>query len=155
MDCIQLISSSFSPPKGAWGLLLKKNIDKAEKKESLSKFEMGCIASIIGGWALRMYCKYVMGKRYTYSIVVYKEHEVQQEGPYRFLRHPGMFGMLLNLGATYSWLNHPWGWAVYALCVRDTYVQIVGEEKCLRELIGDKYEEYQEQVPSRLIPGIW
>merc|ERR1719189_1670191 len=101
---------------GAWGLLLRKNVEKAKKKEPLSKFEMGCIASIIGGWALRIYCKWIMGKRYTYSIVVYKEHEVQREGPYRYIRHPGMFGMLLNLGANYSWLNHPWGWAVYILC---------------------------------------
>ena len=65
-------SFTVSPSKGAWGLLLKKNVSKAEKKESLSKLEIGCIASIIGGWALRIYCKYIMGKRYTYSIIVYK-----------------------------------------------------------------------------------
>ena len=154
--CTELVLSlSLSPFKGAWGLLLKKNIEKAKKKEPLSKFEMGCIASIIGGWALRIYCKWIMGKRYTYSIIVYKDHRVQSEGPYRIIRHPGMFGMLLNLGATYGWLNHPWGWAVYGLCVRDTYVQIVEEEKHLEESLGANYKSYKNEVRSRILPGIW
>ena len=116
---------------------------------------MGCIGGIIGGWALRIWCKYIMGKRYTYSIIVYKEHEIMSEGPYSLVRHPGMLGMLLNLGCTYSWLNHWWGWAVYALCVRDTYVQIVDEEKCLSQLLGDKHIKYKEKVPYKMIPLIW
>eukprot|EP00483_Globobulimina_turgida_P004160 UN04168 len=107
---------------GAYALLLKKNIGKAQNKQALNKFEIGCIAGIIGGWILRIWCKYLMGERYTYSIVVYKDHRILTNGPYAYIRHPGMFGMLLNLGCTYSWLNHWWGWAVYALCVRDTYV---------------------------------
>ena len=96
-----------------------------------------------------------MGKRYTYSIIVYREHEIMSNGPYNIIRHPGMFGMLLNLGSTYAWLNHWWGWSVFALCVRDTYVQIVDEEKTLIELLGDKYKSYQKKVPSRIIPFVW
>eukprot|EP00483_Globobulimina_turgida_P002003 UN02005 len=140
---------------GAWGLLLKKNIEKARNNEPLSKFDIGCIASIIGGFALRMWCKYIMGKRYTYSIVVYREHDIQREGPYGYVRHPGMLGMLWNLGGTYAWLNHWWGWGVYALCVRDTYVEVRDEEKVLSETLGDKHKKYVQQVPYKMIPYIW
>eukprot|EP01084_Bolivina_argentea_P273981 466833_1 len=140
---------------GAWGLLLKKNIDKAKNNEPLSKFEIGCVASIIGGFALRMWCKYIMGKRYTYSIIVYREHEIQMAGPYKYVRHPGMLGMLWNLGATYAWLNHWWGFIVYGLVVRDTYVQICDEEKCLSDTLGDKHKKYAQKVPYKVIPFIW
>lgn len=140
---------------GAWGLLLKKNIEKTKDDEPMTIFEKLCVGGIIGGWALRIWCKYIMGKRYTYSIIVYREHEIMSNGPYNIIRHPGMFGMLLNLGSTYAWLNHWWGWSVFALCVRDTYVQIVDEEKTLIELLGDKYKSYQKKVPSRIIPFVW
>lgn len=154
--CLRILHTcTLNASAGAWGLLLKKNIEKADKKEKLSGSEIACIASIIGGFALRIYCKYIMGKRYTYSIVVYKEHDLQTKGPYKYVRHPGMFGMLLNLGGTYAWLNHWWGWAVYALCIRDTYVQVEEEEECLQEQLGDKHDEYISKVPSKIFPYIW
>eukprot|EP01084_Bolivina_argentea_P013114 24571_1 len=139
----------------AWGLLLKKNIQKAQKYEPLSKFEIGCIASVIAGFGLRILCKYIMGKKYTYSIVVYKEHEIQSNGPYNFIRHPGMFGLLINFGGTCAWLNNWWGWAVYGVLLRDIYITIQDEEKCLSKMLGKKHKTYVEKVPYKIIPYIW
>mmetsp|Transcript_25576 Transcript_25576/g.40656 ORF Transcript_25576/g.40656 Transcript_25576/m.40656 type:complete len:219 (-) Transcript_25576:136-792(-) len=140
---------------GAWGLLLKKNIEKAKNKEPLTRFEIGCVAGIVGGWVLRMWCKYLMGKRYTYSIIVYRGHEIMANGPYRYVRHPGMLGMMINLGGTYAWLHHWWGYLVYLLVARDTYVQICDEERCLGELLGERHEDYVQAVPAKMIPFLW
>jgi len=79
---------------------------------------------------------------------------VATSGPYRYLRHPGYIGMILQLLATPLALGSWWG-VLPALCAASMFVlRTALEDKTLQEEL-DGYREYAERVRYRLLPGIW
>jgi protein-S-isoprenylcysteine O-methyltransferase Ste14 len=81
-------------------------------------------------------------------------HTVCQDGPYRFVRHPGYVGGILYMMTTplvlgSLWALIPQGVAVISLIVR-TYLEDLALQK---ELPG--YIDYTKKVRYRLLPGIW
>merc|ERR1712032_942825 len=82
-----------------------------------------------------------------YQITVYKDHEVMDQGPYSLIRHPGMGGILINWLGISSWINHPYGWALYGLILRDTYFHTLSEEKEFEKNLPS-YSDYMKRVPA-------
>ncbi len=83
-----------------------------------------------------------------------RDHKICKKGPYRFIRHPGYFGMV------FSWLGFPlllgtlWtfipGTIMMMLALFRTYM----EDKTLqKELPG--YTEYVTETKYRLVPLVW
>lgn len=142
----------------SWFLLAKKNIEKALMNDSngssLSIFEIGCILCAISGFLLRVWCKHVMGKYYTYSTTIYKKHVICDVGPYSIVRHPGYAGLILNWGGVFLWLNHWWGYATLALVIHDAYYNALPEEI---ELVArvPQYIQYKKRVRSLIIPYVF
>ncbi len=79
---------------------------------------------------------------------------VATSGPYRYVRHPGYVGMILQLLATPVALASSWG-ILPALCAAALFVlRTALEDKTLQnELKG--YAEYAGHVRYRLLPGVW
>jgi len=81
-------------------------------------------------------------------------HKVIDEGPYRFVRHPGYVGWtLLWLGfilAIGSWFAFGLSILGVAAIVLRTYL----EDRFLKANL-DGYADYASRVKWRLIPGIW
>jgi protein-S-isoprenylcysteine O-methyltransferase Ste14 len=81
-------------------------------------------------------------------------HTVCDTGPYRFVRHPGYVGLILQavgvpilLGS--FWALIPGVAAAVLISIRTSF-----EDRTLRaELPG--YVDYVQRVRWRLIPGIW
>jgi protein-S-isoprenylcysteine O-methyltransferase Ste14 len=79
---------------------------------------------------------------------------VTTSGPYRFIRHPGYVGMVLQWLGTPLGLASWWGLipglgVILAFIVRTTL-----EDRTLQhELPG--YSDYAKRVRSRLLPGVW
>ena len=83
-----------------------------------------------------------------------RSHSVIARGPYRIVRHPGYFAMLIAVPVSAltvgSWLALIPALAFSAVIVRRTAL----EDRYLRqELPG--YLSYTESVRYRLLPGIW
>ena len=79
---------------------------------------------------------------------------VATTGPYRYVRHPGYVGMILQLIATPFALGSLWG-VIPALCAAGTFVlRTALEDKTLRKEL-DGYRDYVERVRYRLLPGVW
>lgn len=79
---------------------------------------------------------------------------VVQEGPYKFVRHPGYFGVLFWQPSTSISLGSVWGLIPAVLAVVTIIVRTYLEDRMLqKELPG--YSEYAKKVRYRLIPGIW
>lgn len=81
-------------------------------------------------------------------------HEVIQNGPYQFIRHPGNIGVILlqisgSLILGSIWALIPAGVIVVLVVVR-TYLEDLTLQ---RELQG--YIRYTEKVRFRFLPGIW
>ena len=79
---------------------------------------------------------------------------VAQQGPYRFVRHPGYVGYILFTLSTPLALSSLWGFIpagiVSALLVLRTHFE---DETLLVELEG--YDLFSNQTKYRLIPGVW
>ena len=90
----------------------------------------------------------------TVRIQTDRGQEVVQNGPYRFIRHPGYVGgILLAISSSLIlgslWGLIPAGGVVFLLIIR-TYLEDITLQK---ELQG--YSDYALKVKYRLLPGIW
>jgi len=90
----------------------------------------------------------------TLRIQKERGHVAVTTGPYRIIRHPMYFGVLL---LTASWpllLGSIWTYAPWAVLAVTLLVRTALEDRTLRrELPG--YEEYAKHTRYRLIPQIW
>ena len=109
----------------------------------------------IAGQGIFIWAKYV--NRFFSSVVriqADRGQEVIQEGPYRFIRHPGYIGGALYTIMTPILLGTLWGLIPQGIFILFMIVRTKLEDDTLKkELPG--YAEYAKKVKYRLIPGIW
>ena len=104
----------------------------------------------LGGWAMIVNAFFSTAVR----IQTDRGHTVCRSGPYRFVRHPGYVGFILQALATPVVLGSLWGMLPGAAASVTLIVRTSLEDRTLRqELPG--YEEYAREVRYRLIPGAW
>ena len=81
-------------------------------------------------------------------------HHVIDTGPYRFIRHPGYAGILLNMIGAGFFINSLWGLIVSIILAVLLIVRTALEDKTLKEEL-EGYEEYTQRTRYRLLPGFW
>jgi protein-S-isoprenylcysteine O-methyltransferase Ste14 len=83
-----------------------------------------------------------------------RKQKVCNDGPYRFVRHPGYLGGLIFTIATPFVLGSFWGLIPAIITIMLMFGRTYLEDKTLKkELTG--YKEYSKKVKYRLIPFIW
>jgi protein-S-isoprenylcysteine O-methyltransferase Ste14 len=117
-------------------------------------FAVGWVVGLASVWIRRMAIA-ALGRFWSLHVEIREEHEFVQNGPFRFVRHPAYFSMLLELlsvplicGAYFSLLAIPL-FFVPALLRR---IRI--EEAALVDKFGEPYREYQRTKPA-LFPRLW
>jgi protein-S-isoprenylcysteine O-methyltransferase Ste14 len=79
---------------------------------------------------------------------------VCRSGPYRFVRHPGYVGFILQSLGTPLLLGSKWALLPGLITVALMVIRTALEDRFLQgELPG--YREYVGQVRYRLVPGVW
>ena len=90
-----------------------------------------------------------LGTQWSLAARVVEGHKLVTEGPYGIVRNPiytGMFGMLLATGLAVSlWIGLAIAIVVFAL---GTFIRVRSEEKLLREMFGQEFDEYAHDVPA-------
>jgi protein-S-isoprenylcysteine O-methyltransferase Ste14 len=107
------------------------------------------------GVGLRNYSIHILGRHFTPTIQLQKDHELITEGPYSIIRHPSYTGALMALVGGALWLNSSIGIisAIIAMMLAYT-IRINAEEKVLKGLFGNVYSDYQKNT-KRIIPFVW
>ncbi|MFC1726468.1 methyltransferase family protein [candidate division KSB1 bacterium] len=83
-----------------------------------------------------------------------REHSVETEGPYKYVRHPGYVGFILMTLATPVALGTLYSLIMSGITAIILIIRTSLEDKTLRnELTG--YVEYTKNVKYRLIPYVW
>ncbi len=107
------------------------------------------------GLALRIWVRLSLGRLYSGHLQIKTGHRVVTSGPYRFVRHPGYNGMLLeSLGLVVGFSSLLGGLAWLFLLVPGFIYRIKVEEKLLVEEFGEDYRQYARRT-MRLLPGIY
>jgi protein-S-isoprenylcysteine O-methyltransferase Ste14 len=90
----------------------------------------------------------------TVRIQENRGHQVITSGPYRYVRHPGYVGVILqfiavplSLGTLVAWIPALLGVGLYVLRTR------LEDRTLIAELPG--YADYAQRTRYRLVPGVW
>jgi protein-S-isoprenylcysteine O-methyltransferase len=113
------------------------------------------VAIMISGIVFRRYVISVLGKFFTTTVQIQKDHELIKAGPYRYIRHPSYLGILImTLGLGIALAN----WISLMLCI---VLPIIGvmqriqvEEKELEQHFGKQYQDYRKNT-WRIVPHIY
>ena len=110
---------------------------------------------IIFGYGIGAYAMIV--NRYFSGVVrIQKErgHQVVDQGPYRWVRHPGYSGSILANLAIPLLLDSLWTFIPVLLSLLVIILRTSLEDQALQEKLPG-YQAYAQKVPFRLFPGIW
>ena len=130
----------------------------------------GVVWQLDGAWGHAMTGAYVAGFGLVYAAALWLDHfhllglrqawfaapesgpdELRVTGPYRFVRHPLMTGLLMVFWCT---PHMTWGHLVFAAAMTGyVIVGTVHEERALRRRFGDAYDGYAQLVPM-LTPSL-
>jgi protein-S-isoprenylcysteine O-methyltransferase len=117
-----------------------------------------CYAGItiyVIGLSLRWYAIIYLGRFFTVNVAIAADHQLVDQGPYRYMRHPSYTGALLaflGLGLTLA------NWASLAVLLVPVFLafgrRMRVEEAALLQGLGAPYRLYMDRT-KRLIPGIY
>jgi protein-S-isoprenylcysteine O-methyltransferase len=113
------------------------------------------VAIMISGIAFRRYVIKYLGKFFTATVQIRKNHQLIQDGPYRHIRHPSYLGLLiLALGNGVALANYVSLLLCIALPTIGIILRIRVEEKELHNYFGEQYQDYRKNT-WRIIPHIY
>jgi protein-S-isoprenylcysteine O-methyltransferase Ste14 len=112
-------------------------------------------AFILAGALLRLWARMASNDEYGSYAHVTRRYLLIEDGPYRYLRHPGYAGyFLLSLGISIGYSSVIGLMAVPILMLPGFAYRMNVEEKLLEKAFGKKYKVYSSRT-KRIIPGIW
>ena len=117
-------------------------------------FSGGILAAIVS-FRLRWSAIAALGKFWSLHVEIRENHEFVQTGPFRIVRHPTYFSMVLEL-LSFGLIFSAW-WMLLVipfLFIPALILRLRLEEPALVEKFGDTYRDYQLRVPM-LIPYKW
>lgn len=108
------------------------------------------LGSLLGSWAM------VVNRFFSSQVRIQTDRgqEVVQDGPYRFVRHPGYAGGVLSWLAGPVFFSSLWAIIPSGLVIIASLIRTALEDRTLQEELPG-YEEYTCQTKYRLMPGIW
>jgi protein-S-isoprenylcysteine O-methyltransferase Ste14 len=110
---------------------------------------------------LRIWCYQKLGKFFTYTIMVKKDHKLIDDGPYQYLIHPSYTGQvgvmilfvlyMLGFQLSFMWLL---GLPIIGMILSVLKKRITIEENHMLAEFGETYKKYAEER-YRLIPFVY
>lgn len=110
---------------------------------------------LVIGISFRVWSINVLGKNFTATVKITREHQLIKTGPYKIIRHPSYLGALIAIIGCPIFLNNTY--TIFISCVAMMiayYFRINVEEKTLSNHFGEFYEDYKKST-YRLLPLIW
>jgi protein-S-isoprenylcysteine O-methyltransferase len=118
-------------------------------------FASAGVALFVAGLILRWWAIITLGRFFTVDVIIEKDHELVERGPFRVVRHPSYAGVLLAfVGLALSLRN----WAamlVILLPIGAAFIHRMNvEEDALSRALGPRYANYMKRT-KRLVPFIY
>ncbi len=111
------------------------------------------LALCIGGALLACWSRHLLGRNWSVSVQIKQEHELIQDGPYRWLRHPIYSGLLLMFIGTCIMVGDIRGILAVVIVLLSFWFKLRQEERWLLERFGQPYRDYMARTKA-LIPAL-
>lgn len=113
------------------------------------------VVMIVSGILFRAWSVKTLGKYFTPTVQIKKEHRLINSGPYKIIRHPSYFAAFLSITGGAVLLESITGIIVSIIAMSFAYSVRIGiEEQKLIEHFGNRYSEYMHQT-KRIIPFVF
>jgi protein-S-isoprenylcysteine O-methyltransferase Ste14 len=114
----------------------------------------GVVCAVVS-FKLRWAAIAALGKFWSLHVEMRDNHEFVQSGPFRFVRHPTYFSMILE-NASFPLFCSAWYMMILIpiAYIPALFLRLRLEEPALVNKFGDAYRDYQRRVPM-LIPYKW
>lgn len=113
------------------------------------------IIFMVAGLIIRWLAIITLGRMFTTNVAIQNNHELVNNGIYKYLRHPSYLGLLFEFaGLGFFFSNFG---SIFSLLIPITIaviIRIKSEEKVLIKALGSSYIEYASKT-KRLIPLVW
>ena len=113
------------------------------------------IACALASFAIRRRAIAALGKFWSLHVEIRESHEFVRSGPFRWVRHPTYFSMILELASIGLILNAYLSFIVAAaIFIPTLMLRLKLEETALVEKFGATYQTYQRETPA-ILPYKW
>jgi protein-S-isoprenylcysteine O-methyltransferase len=110
---------------------------------------------MIAGTAFRIYAIHCLGKFFSTTVQIKKDHKVITKGPYRYLRHPSYTGAYMAMAGCAFFLGSVMGMIILTMGMLFVYrLRIEAEEKTLLQNFKDEYAIYCMHT-YKMFPLFW
>ena len=106
-----------------------------------------------GGLLFSVWARLHLGRNWSGTVTIKKDHELITSGPYALVRHPIYTGLLLALLGSALALGDWRGILAFALAAGALWNKLRVEERWMRQQFGDAYLAYSQRVAA-LVPFV-
>ncbi|HEY7307157.1 MAG TPA: isoprenylcysteine carboxylmethyltransferase family protein [Bryobacteraceae bacterium] len=150
---LQLLLGAFAAllilGKGPWKVALSRQI----VSQSLPAADLGLILTLVG-LAFALWARFVLGRNWSGTVTIKRDHELVRSGPYAIVRHPIYSGFLLALLGTAIARGNLGAFAGFAVAALTLRLKATSEESFMVEQFGPQYALYKRNVKA-LVPFVW
>jgi protein-S-isoprenylcysteine O-methyltransferase Ste14 len=112
---------------------------------------LAALSLCVAGLAFCLWARATLGRNWSGTITLKKEHELIVRGPYRIVRHPIYTGLLAMVTATVVVNGHLAGIIGALLVLVGLWIKLSNEEKLMLKQFPDQYTAYRQRV-RRIVP---
>ncbi len=135
-------------------LVLEANYLNYPQSYAWSALNVAALVVALAGLVLRSWAVQTLGRFFTVHVRVQEGHEVVEDGPYRYIRHPSYTGALLTYLGTPLLFSSYWTFFVSLVVLPPIFLyRVKVEEQILVAKLGEPYRRFQERVGA-LLPGL-
>lgn len=118
-------------------------------------FSLAGVFLFVAGVGLRWWAIITLGRFFTVDVVVEKDHEVVERGPFHAVRHPSYAGVLLAFVGFALTLRNWLALFIILLPIFGVFLhRMKVEEQALSRALGARYTDYIKRT-KRLVPGVY
>jgi protein-S-isoprenylcysteine O-methyltransferase Ste14 len=108
---------------------------------------------LIAGLLFSVWARVALGKNWSAEVTVKEDHELVENGPYRWVRHPIYTGILAGLLGSAIAQDRWASFVAVALVFVGFWFKLLREEAWMRETFGERYAAYGQRT-ARLLPFV-
>jgi protein-S-isoprenylcysteine O-methyltransferase Ste14 len=109
------------------------------------------VAITLLGVTVAIVARLFLGRNWSSSVTIAKDHKLILAGPYSIVRHPIYSGILLGSGVA---VGEARGMIVLVLGALGFRFKFLKEEQFMEEEVSDQYRDYKQRVKA-LVPLVW
>lgn len=106
------------------------------------------------GLAVAIWARITLAGNWSSNVTFKKDHQLVQQGPYHFVRHPIYTGLLLMCGGTAVAVGRLAGFVCVFLVAVSFWIKLNQEEELMMRHFPAEYPAYRARVKA-LIPGVF